>query len=221
MTAQLENSGAERGRKPRYRREQPEIRREMLIEAAMRSLSRDGIQGLTIDRICREAGVSRGLINHYFDGKDGLLIELYRDSLYASVRRRITRVFETATEDSDPATHLLAIVNATFAPEFFTRRSLQVWLALWGEIARNAELRTVHRDLYGGYRRQIADAVSRIAEARGADVDAEQLALSFVALVDGLWLEWCLDETAVDPPAARAATMAMLEAHLGPLGSPA
>ncbi len=48
-------------------------------------------------------------------------------------------------------------------------------------------------------------------------MDAAALAQSFVALADGLWLEWSLDETAVDPVRAKAAAVAMLEANLGPL----
>ena len=57
----------------RFSRESPEIRRQLLIEAAERCLAEHGIQGFTIDRICREAKVSRGLISHYFAGKDDLL----------------------------------------------------------------------------------------------------------------------------------------------------
>lgn len=51
---------------PRFSREQADVRRSMLIEAATRCLSVGGIGAFTVDRICKEAGVSRGLINHHF-----------------------------------------------------------------------------------------------------------------------------------------------------------
>ena len=200
-------------RAPKYRRQAPGARREMLIEAALRCLAREGIQGFTIDRICAEAGVSRGLINHYFDSKDGLLIEVYRDSLYAGVAERIGRVAEAG----GGAGQLLAVVEATFDPAFFARDRLRIWLALWDEISVNPALRAVHRDLYGAYRGQVAQAVQQVALARGLTVDAGTLARSFLALVDGLWLEWCLDDTAVDAVQARGAALAMLEAQLGAL----
>jgi AcrR family transcriptional regulator len=199
----------QRGREPKYRREQPDIRRGMLVTAAMECLAKEGIQGFTIDRICRQAGVSRGLINHYFGSKDGLLVEVYRGSLYEMVSTRIT-----------PSARLSTIIDATFTPDFFSRANLRVWLALWGEIASNATLRSVHRDLYGTYRQAIAREIKAIAEARDIELNADNLALSFLALVDGLWLEWCLDDTAVAPGETRAVAMAMLEAHLGPLGRP-
>jgi len=209
-----------RSREPKYRREQPDVRRAMLIEAAIECLASDGIQGFTIDRICRQAGVSRGLINHYFDSKDDLLVAVYRGSLYEAISTRIAQISNPElAADSTPDARLAAIMEATFTAEFFSRAKLRVWLALWGEIATNTTLRAAHRELYGTYRRTIAGEIGLIAEARGIALDADRLALNFLALVDGLWLEWCLDDTAVRPDQTRAAALAMLEAHLGPLGS--
>ncbi len=199
---------------PRFRRERPDVRRKMLVEAALACLARDGIGGFTIDRICREAGVSRGLIGHYFGGKDGLLIEVYRGSLYGGIARRAT---EGGSAQQGPEAALLSMVDATFAPDFFDRKMVRVWLALWDEISVNRALRAVHRELYGGYRDRVAQAIAGVAAKRGREVDAAALAQSFVALADGLWLEWSLDEAAVDPIRAKAAAVAMLGAHLGPL----
>ncbi|MDH3668921.1 MAG: TetR family transcriptional regulator C-terminal domain-containing protein [Paracoccaceae bacterium] len=199
---------------PRFRRERPDVRRKMLVEAALVCLARDGIGGFTIDRICREAGVSRGLIGHYFGGKDGLLAEVYRGSLYGGVAQRGAGAGQEAEA---PEVALMAIVDATFAPDFFDRKMVRVWLALWDEIAGNPALREVHRELYGGYRGRVAEAIAGVAVMRGREVDTAALAQSFVALADGLWLEWSLDETAVDPVRAKAAAVAMLGAHLGPL----
>jgi AcrR family transcriptional regulator len=207
-------------REPKYRREQPGVRRAMLVAAAMECLASDGIQGFTIDRICKRAGVSRGLINHYFDSKDDLLVELYRGSLYQTVSTRIAHLSQPGpAADDTPDARLGAIIDATFTPEFFSRTNLRVWLALWGEIASNATLRAAHRQLYGTYRRAIAREIGAIAERRGIALDADRLARSFLALIDGLWLEWCLDDTAVRPDETRALALAMLESHLGPLGS--
>jgi TetR/AcrR family transcriptional regulator, transcriptional repressor of bet genes len=210
----------QKGHTPKYRREQPEVRRGLLIEAAMKCLASEGIQGFTIDRICKQAGVSRGLINHYFDSKDDLLVEVYRSSLYQTITTRIALISNPElAEGSTPDARLATIIEATFTPDFFSRTNLRVWLALWGEIATNTTLRAAHRELYGTYRRTIAREIGLIAEARGTKMDADRLARSFIALIDGLWLEWCLDEMAVRPDEIRAAALAMLESYLGPLGS--
>ena len=62
---------------PRFRRYSSETRAAMLVDASLVCLARGGILDFTIDSICREAGVSRGLITHHFGSKDGLLAAVY------------------------------------------------------------------------------------------------------------------------------------------------
>ncbi len=214
--------GRERGAKksqPRFSREQPEMRRAMLIEAATRCLAEGGIGAFTVDRIGRQAGVSRGLINHYFDGLDGLLVEVYRTSLYASVTAHIEEAKRRRAEKADwpPQEALAELVRSNFSPVYFSRANLLIWLSLWGEIAVNPRLKAAHRELYDAYRAELAEDIGAVAAARGKRVDAPTLARNFIALVDGLWLEWCLDETVVTPEGAEAAGFEMLEAQVGPL----
>ena len=59
-------------------REQPEVRRRLLIAATTRSIAQHGYSGTTIERICSEGGVSRGLINHHFGSKEGLILAAYQ-----------------------------------------------------------------------------------------------------------------------------------------------
>jgi len=204
---------------PRFSREQAGVRRGMLIDAAARCLSRGGIGAFTIDSICREAGVSRGLINHHFDGLDGLLVEVYKSSLYASISAHILEARErrAAQRDWPPGEALVALVRSNFSPGYFSRENLLIWLSLWGEIAVNKRLQAAHSELYNAYRAELAEDIAAVAKSRGKTVDASALARNFIALVDGLWLEWCLDATVVTPESAEAAGFEMLEAQIGPL----
>lgn len=204
---------------PRFSREQADVRRSMLVEAATRCLSVGGIGAFTIDRICKEAGVSRGLINHHFESLDGLLVEVYKSSLYASVNNQIAEAKRRRAETSDwsPQAALAALVRSNFSPDYFSRDNLLIWLSLWGEIAVNPRLKAAHRELYDAYRAELAEDIAAVAVPRGRDVDAPTLARNFIALVDGLWLEWCLDESVVTPQGAEAAGFEMLEAQVGPL----
>ena len=191
----------------------------MLIDAATRCLSEGGIAAFTVDRICKEAKVSRGLINHYFPNKDDLLVAIYKASLYASVNAAIAEAQKLTGEKGakPPELILAAIVDANFSSDYFSKDNLLVWLSLWGEIATNAKLRSTHRKLYASYRQALAQAIDAVAVSRGRQIDAASLARSFIALVDGLWLEWCLDSRAVSAPAARQSCYELLEAQLGRL----
>jgi AcrR family transcriptional regulator len=66
-------------------------RRLELVSAAWRVIARTGIVGVTIREIAREAGVSTGVLAHYFDGKEELLAAALRRShqqVYARVQER-------------------------------------------------------------------------------------------------------------------------------------
>jgi TetR/AcrR family transcriptional repressor of bet genes len=204
---------------PRFSREQADVRRSMLIEAATRCLSIGGIGAFTVDRICKEAGVSRGLINHHFEGRDGLLIEVYKSSLYASVNAHIVEARQRRVTNADwpPEEALVALVRSNFSQVYFSRANLLIWLSLWGEIAVNPRLQAAHSELYNAYRAELAEDIAAVARSRGRDVDAPALARNFIALVDGLWLEWCLDATVVTPEGAEAAGFEILESRVGPL----
>ncbi len=59
--------GASRGR-------QREFRREQLLEVAARLFAQRGLEGTTTKDIAREAGVSPGLLYHYYPSKEDLLV---------------------------------------------------------------------------------------------------------------------------------------------------
>lgn len=204
---------------PRYSREKAEVRRAMLIEAATRCLIHGGIGAFTIDSICAEAKVSRGLVNHYFDSRDGLLAEVYRTSFHAGLNAQIEEAKLRRAEHSGfPAeASLCALLKSSFLPDHFNRENLQLWLWLWGETAVNAQLRAAHRDLYHAYRAELTAGIAAVAEKRGKQIDNTALARNFIALVDGLWLECCLDNSILTPEVAEASCFEMVESQLGPL----
>ena len=57
-------------------------------------------------------------------------------------------------------------------------------------------------------------------EVDGHGVDAEAVAVMFIALTDGLWLEQGIDTTMMSRDAARDACYRFLETHLGSLERP-
>jgi TetR/AcrR family transcriptional regulator, transcriptional repressor of bet genes len=193
---------------PRFRRYPSETRAAMLVEAGLACLARGGIQGFTLDNICREADASRGLVAHHFGSKDGLLAACY-GAMY-------DRVMGALRPDGGPA-DLGQLLDACLAPGVFNGESLRVWLALWGEIAHSEGLRETHRRLYAAYRAEVAAAIAAEAAARGLRVEAEALAAAFIALSDGVWLEHAIDPDLMPVAQARGACRALLEAHLGPL----
>lgn len=198
---------------PRFRRYSSEVRAAMLVDAGLAVLSEGGIRAFTIDNICRAAGASRGLITHHFGSKDGLLA-----AVYAAAYRPLLDAISPEIGDPPALPELIAHL---FSPANYSRDSLNVWLAIWGEISTNGPLRAEHRALYDRYRAVVAQAIADHAQAQGRAVDAEEMAVTLIALVDGLWIELCIDPERMTTEAARAACLRMLEPFLGPIGGPA
>lgn len=198
---------------PRFARQARDVRRQMLIEAAIRCLARGGIAAFTVDQISHEAGVSRGLINHYFKGIEDLLQAVYEvmtQSMGLAARA-------TLFVDGGAREQLDTVIDAMFTPPMFSKTSLRAWLALWGEVATNRRLRAAHRRSYDTYRQALTDAISAIARERSKRVDAKALATTCIALMDGLWIEWCLDSSVVTRDGAKRAVYDVIEARLGKL----
>lgn len=181
----------------------------MLIEAGLACLARGGIAEFTVENICAEAGASRGLITHHFKSKDALLAAIYAEC-YGRMLERISPPENTPVD-------LVALVEAVIAADLLGREPLNAWLALWGEVANNSGLQVEHQVYYSAYRDQVAEAIRAVARERGLSIDSDLLAVMLISIVDGLWLERCIDSEVLSDATARKACFTLLEAFLGPL----
>ena len=86
----------------------------LLIEATLACLKRHGFQGASVRKICAEAGVSVGLINHHYDGKDALVAEAYL-AVTGRVMRLLRGAIDTAPGGARP--RLSAFFEASFSAE--------------------------------------------------------------------------------------------------------
>lgn len=180
----------------------------MLVQAGLDCLAEGGITAFTVDNICRKAEASRGLIAHHFGGKEQLLAAVYE----AAYQPMLDKIRLGA---GGPG--LGPLIDRMFDAEARDLPTLRIWLALWGEIAVNPALKAAHRQNYGHYRAIVEGAITVHCLGRGLVLDAGLLAASVIALVDGLWLEQCIDPDGFDNKLAREACLSMLEPILGPL----
>jgi AcrR family transcriptional regulator len=180
----------------RFTRLSSEDRRTQLIDVGLACLSEGGILHFTVDRICQRAGVSRGLVLHHFGSMAGMLAAVY------------ARLYRDTVPDLaalPPEERLDALIEGVFTPRAFSRETLSAWLALWGQIAVTPDLQAEHQRQYRVYLAQVADAISALAKARGRVVEAQDLAVSLICLIDGLCLQQCMDPEVIGAEAARRA----------------
>jgi TetR/AcrR family transcriptional repressor of bet genes len=171
------------------------IRRRQLIDATIASIGEHGLAGTTLSRVSRRAGLSSGIVAHYFEDKAGLLEAAMR-SLCGELRRQVA---EGLSRAATPRERLLAVIDATLAPEQFAHEVVGVWLSFWAQLGQQPELARVQRVYERRLRSNLLQALRQLAPS---DV-AEQLATGLSALIDGLWLRSALGGAAVAPRDAR------------------
>jgi AcrR family transcriptional regulator len=177
---------------PRFTRDLPEVRKRKLIEATAECLAEFGHAGTSVRAVAAKANVSPGLVAHHFKGIDELIVATY-DYVGARVAEALTRAMDSAPDESE--SKLRAFIEASFKPPVLDRDLLAIWLSFWSLVRRDPGVRKVHKKVYADYRRRLEQLIADIAGARRIKIDAHLAALGFTAMLDGLWLELCLDPT--------------------------
>lgn len=183
---------------PAFTRAEPDARRLSLIEATARVLARDGVGNASVRVIAREAGVSPGLLGHYFDGVDALVAATYE---HVAERVNVALGSAIAAAGDDPRARLSAYVTASFDPPIADPALLATWLAFWSLVKARPAIAALHDDIYASYRRALEELLGACGVARH---DLRLAAIAITALVDGLWLELCLSPQSFSPAEARA-----------------
>ncbi|SON58251.1 Betaine aldehyde dehydrogenase [Hartmannibacter diazotrophicus] len=195
------------------RRRAPEdVRRRQLIEATIESLANNGFNATTLAQIARGAGVSPGLVAHYFGDKDGLL----EATLRFLARRVASGVAVRMRTARTPRERILAVVDANLAPEEFDRRTCTVWLAFWGQVLHSERLRRIQKIYQGRMLSNLRHSLKMLV----APAEAERIAISIAAIIDGLWLRSTLSATdETDSATARSIAATFVEAQIAALGA--
>ena len=105
------------------------IRRKQLIHATLEAVDQVGMSDASISMIARLAGVSNGIIAHYFQDKNGLLEATMRHLMKALNQAVRTRREQLA--DDSPRAHLKAIIEGNFDDSQVNGPAMKTWLAFW------------------------------------------------------------------------------------------
>jgi len=181
-------SSEESPAKPRRRvsRQTPTVRRQDLLAVTISCLARLGPRGTTGREICRQAGVSHGLLRHYFRNPDNLLLETYQELCDGMIARFAE---EMAAPQHDPWETIDRFFAVLFSDEWSNPDILGAWIAFWTLVRSNEEFAAVSEDYNRRLREMLVAAVSRLP---AGPVPVDDLAALLSAVMDGLWLDFCL-----------------------------
>ncbi|BBV04968.1 HTH-type transcriptional regulator BetI [Providencia rettgeri] len=162
------------------------IRKQQLIQATLAVINEVGMQEASFVLIARKAGVSTGIISHYFRDKNGLLEATMRHIQYQlgfAVAMRLRML-----TGAEAKLRIRAIVEGNFDPTQTSEAAMKTWLAFWASSMHQPNLNRLQqvndRRLYSNLSYEFGRVLNK--------ADARMAAKGLAALIDGLWLRSAL-----------------------------
>ena len=171
------------------------IRRKQLINATIECIYRHGLLGTTVKRVSEEAGVSTGIINHYFGSKDDMLEATMREIL----RRHKEIGIHKLNACNSPDERIKALIEINFSAEQTDPATVCTWLAFWAQAMHIPALSRLQRV---NSRRLYTNLLFSLKEMLPDD-QAVLTAEGLAALIDGLWLRGAFKKQGIDAERAQ------------------
>ena len=182
------------------------IRRKQLVDAAIAVIHEQGFANATVLRIARRAGISAGMVHHYFHDKDDLLFATMRH-LLAELRADAVARLSAA---KGPQQRIRAIIDACFGDAQFDEQVFSAWLALYGNARQSERLSSILSIYHRRLRSSLLHELRRLLPAP----EAFRLADGIGAMIDGLWLRYALTGKPDNPETPRGLTRDYLASSL-------
>ncbi len=184
-----------------------ELRREEIALVACRVVARHGFEQATIVRIAREAGYTTGMVAHYFDTKQDIVI--------AALRLILRRIEERLTpSEGDGPAELLTVLTESLPVDETRYNECAFWIAFWGQVPTDKRLKRVNGWLHGEYLRLFERCLARgWSEWRGWPAPIrEQVLRSVMTFINGITASTVASRS--DWPAARQIGQLRLQLQL-------
>lgn len=168
-----------------------EQRRRQIADAVSQLISRSGLDAVTVARTAATAGMSVGLVQHYFRNKDEMLLHAFRE-ISARIRVRVEARIRDGVEHQLPIARVMAEVMTECIPLDEARRTeYRVARAFAGRALDAPALAEVDTETARKMREDIARAVHNGKECGEVDerLDPLPAAVRLVAVMEGLALQ--------------------------------
>jgi TetR/AcrR family transcriptional regulator, transcriptional repressor of bet genes len=184
-----------------------EQRREEIALVACRVVAQYGLERATIVRIAREAGYTTGMVAHYFDTKQDIIV--------AALRLILRRIEERlAPRGGENAADLLTLLTEALPVD--ERRYIECvfYIAFWGQVPADKRLKRINGWLHREYLRLFERCLERgwPQWQQWSAATREHVLRSVITFINGITASTVASRS--DWPAARQVSQLRLQLQL-------
>jgi TetR/AcrR family transcriptional repressor of bet genes len=121
-------------------------RREDIAHVACQVIARHGFEQATVARIARAAGFTTGMVAHYFESKQQIVI--------AALRLILTRMEQRLNAQTRAGeTSLFKVLSESLAVDAQRFAECAFWTAFWGQVTVDPKLKRINAAVHKEYQR--------------------------------------------------------------------
>jgi AcrR family transcriptional regulator len=167
-------------------------RRDEIALVACRVVADYGFDQATVVRIAREAGYTTGMVAHYFDTKQDIIIAALR-LILRRIEERLTPAADSPAARQSPAAgqappDLLQLLTEALPVDEQRYTECAFWIAFWGQVSADKRLKRINVWVHREYMRLFERCLARAWPewARWPPATRDQVLRSIVTFVNGL-----------------------------------
>lgn len=173
----------------KFKRESADHRREALIQSTLSLIATGGPEAATVRTIAEAAGVTQGLIRHYFSSKEELVGAAYERHM-ESLTDATSVVLEE--DHGSAAGRLAAFVTAALTPPVVDAQAVALWAGFMHLVQSDPAMRAIHARTYFEFRDRLEILIGEALVEAEKPCDKALMRKSAIAcnaVLDGLWFE--------------------------------
>lgn len=177
-----------------------EAKKAEILQAAMKDFAKHGIVKTKMIDIATTAGIGKGTIYEYFRSKEEIFSEAY-NTVFISMEEALAGVVNSTDDPVEKLNRLVELSLQHFITE--SRDFIGVMMDFWAEGIRKKDQKIINiiamHEIYSKYRKLIASILTEgIEKGQFRNVDIHCMSATIIAALDGLLLQWIIDENLFD-----------------------
>jgi AcrR family transcriptional regulator len=169
-----------------------ELRREQICRSAAEVIAQQGFAGSTMRQVAERAGVSTGMLNHYFSNRAEMLLETL---VFVSTRMQ-ERLSDAVADVPAGEQRVRALLRAALPGDEQTMVTWRTWIAAYGEAVRSDALRNTIESRLEPWHEILAYTLEGMEPHDGTS--EVPVTWQFDALFNGLVIQWLTAKPEMD-----------------------